>query len=264
MKIDFHTHAFPDKLAAKAIPALEKEGDIKAELDGTVSSLITSMDNAGIDVSVVASIATKPSQTDAITEWSLRIRSERVIPFPSVYPGSPGCTEKLGEIARMGFKGIKLHPYYQNFVVDDKSFFPLYEAAAEAGLIILFHTGFDIAFPKERIAGPARFSRIHSRFPDLKMVLSHFGGWEDWEEAEKHLYGKPVYLDTSYSLGRIPERILKKLLQNHPEGYILFGSDSPWGNQTEEIQNISALPLDSKQQESILGGAAASLLRMPG
>jgi hypothetical protein len=263
MKIDFHTHAFPDKLAQKAIPALEKEGEIKAALDGTVSSLLTSMDKAGIDASVIASIATKPSQADAITEWSLQIQSDRIIPFPSVYPGSAGCIEQLKTIARLGFKGIKLHPYYQKFIADDEKHFPLYKAAAEAGLIILFHAGFDIAFPRDRIADPVRFARIHGGVPGLKMVLSHFGGWEDWEEAEKHLYGKDIYLDTSYSLDRIPEVILRRLLRNHPKEYILFGSDSPWGDQTGEINNITALPLSNKQLLSVLGGAAAALLKIP-
>ncbi|MFP4564308.1 MAG: amidohydrolase, partial [Spirochaetia bacterium] len=56
--VDFHTHAFPDELAARAVPALEAEADIEAVLDGTVTSLLESMDRAGIERSVVASIAT--------------------------------------------------------------------------------------------------------------------------------------------------------------------------------------------------------------
>ena len=48
--IDFHAHAFPDALAERAMPALEAEGDIRAALDGKVSSLLRSMDAAGIDV----------------------------------------------------------------------------------------------------------------------------------------------------------------------------------------------------------------------
>jgi len=63
--IDFHTHAFPDELAARAIPFLEEEGNVKAWLDGTAADLLRSMDRAGIERSVICSIATRPqpSQT---------------------------------------------------------------------------------------------------------------------------------------------------------------------------------------------------------
>lgn len=64
--IDFHTHAFPDKLAERAIKSLEGEGEIKAHLNGTVSALLSSMDRYGIEKSVVCSIATKPAQFDSI------------------------------------------------------------------------------------------------------------------------------------------------------------------------------------------------------
>jgi hypothetical protein len=64
---DFHTHAFPDALATRAIRALEAETDrVKARLDGRISSLLRSMDYAGIRRSVICSIATKPEQFDSI------------------------------------------------------------------------------------------------------------------------------------------------------------------------------------------------------
>ena len=81
--IDFHTHAFPDRVATAAIPALEAEGNIRAHLDGTVAGLLASMDRAGIDQSVVCSIATRPEQFEPILHWSRAIRSERIIPLPS-------------------------------------------------------------------------------------------------------------------------------------------------------------------------------------
>ena len=84
--IDFHTHAFPDSIAKKAIPVLEKEGNIPAFLDGTVSSLLSSMNNSGIEKSVVCNIATKIKQFDSILDWSEKIRSDRIIPFPSINP----------------------------------------------------------------------------------------------------------------------------------------------------------------------------------
>lgn len=60
--IDMHTHAFPDAIADRAITQLCAEGNVRACLDGRVSSLIASMDTAGIEKSVLCSIATRPRQ----------------------------------------------------------------------------------------------------------------------------------------------------------------------------------------------------------
>ncbi len=90
MVIDIHTHAFPDHLAPRAVAQLQAETeDIQAVLDGTTSDLLRSMDRAGIDASVVASIATRPEQFEPILRWSAAIRSPRLLPFPSVHPDAP-------------------------------------------------------------------------------------------------------------------------------------------------------------------------------
>ncbi len=112
--IDIHTHAFPDLIAKVAIPALEREGGIKAYLDGTVAGLLASMDRSGIEQSVLCSIATRPEQFTPILEWSKEIRSERIVPFPSLHPDDPLLLEHLQEVHDEGFKGVKMHPYYQS------------------------------------------------------------------------------------------------------------------------------------------------------
>ena len=111
--IDIHTHAFPDPIAKVAIPALEREGGIKAYLDGTVAGLLASMDRGGIEQSVLCSIATRPEQFAPILEWSKEIRSERIVPFPSLHPADPDLLAHLQMIHDEGFKGIKMHSYYQ-------------------------------------------------------------------------------------------------------------------------------------------------------
>ena len=148
--IDFHAHAFPDALAARAMPALEEEGNIKAALDGKVSSLLRSMDEAGIEASVVASIATRPQQFEPILRWSEEIASARIIPFPSVHPDDAQVVEHVHRIHDRGFKGVKLHPYYQDFDLDEARLRPLYAALQDCGLAVLCHTGFDLAFARVR------------------------------------------------------------------------------------------------------------------
>ena len=260
MIIDIHTHAFPDALAARAVPHLEEEGNVTAHLDGTVTSLVASMDATGIDVSVVASIATKPAQFDSIIQWSKAIAGERIFPFPSVHPADPLALDHIGEIKAAGFRGIKMHPYYQGFSVDAPGVFPLYERIVDEGLVLLMHTGFDIAFERKRIADPVRVERVLQVFPDLKIIASHLGAWEDWDEVEARLLGKPIYLDTSYSIPFIGRERARSFGLRHPSEYVLFGSDSPWGDQKDAMAMVRDLDLGAERTERFLGCNAASLL----
>lgn len=258
--IDFHTHAFPDDLAERAMPRLEEEGNVRAPLDGRISSLLKSMDEAGIEKSVVCSIATKPSQFDPILKWSGDIASDRLIPFPSVHPADPESAEKVRIIREEGFKGIKLHPYYQGFDIDEERALPIYEAAQECGLILVVHTGFDLAFPRDRKADPVRIVKVLNAFPELRFVTTHIGAWEDWDNVRKYLLGKPVYMGVSYSIGYLGKEKARDFLLTHPEDYILFGTDSPWASQQETIDAVRGLDLGVERERKLFSENAERLL----
>jgi hypothetical protein len=261
MTIDVHTHAFPDHLAARAMAQLQAETDkVVAVLDGTEADLMRSMDRAGIDISVVASIATKASQFDAIMRWSRTIRSDRIIPFPSLCPKSAGAADQVRQVAAEGFAGIKLHPYYQQFVLDDAQVDPVYAAVQECGLVILMHCGFDIAFPRERVADPVRLGHVLDRFPRLKLIAAHLGGWMDWDEVEVHLLGRPVYLDVSTCFDFMERDQAERILHGHPTDYLLFGSDSPWVDQLRTLEQLRSFGLGAGVEAAVEGENAARLL----
>ncbi len=265
--IDFHTHAFPDELAERAMTALLEEGkkksDVTAHLDGRVSSLLSSMDRNNIEKSVVCSIATKPSQFEPILAWSKKIRSDRLVPFPSVHPDDPGAPEKVSWIKDEGFRGIKFHPYYQNFSIDEIRLFPVYERITAEGLILLMHTGFDLAFDRNRICDPERIVRVLENFPDLKLVTSHLGAWEDWDEVERHMIGKKIYMEISYSLDILDKERARKMITAHPAEYVLFGTDSPWTGQDRTLSLLKGLELEPALEKKILRDNALALLNSP-
>lgn len=260
---DIHTHAFPDDLAERVMTKLSGthiNGMVTAYTDGRVSGLLSSMDRAGIDRSVVCSIATKPSQFDTILAWSKTIASERIIPLPSVHPRDPKAVEQLDRIQAEGFVGIKMHPYYQDYRVDEEAMLPLYERMEALGLILVSHTGFDIEFPLERKADSSRILEVVRRFPALKFVSTHLGAWRDWEDVRDKLMGKPVYMEISYTLGEAPTELAREILTHHPPEYLLFGTDSPWQDQAETIRRLNALDLGKTLEDAILGGNAERLL----
>ncbi len=260
--IDFHTHAFPDPVAQKAIPSLEKAGDIKAYLDGTVNGLLSSMKESGIAKSVICSIATKPEQFQPILDWSLAIRSSQIIPLPSIHPADPHLQSRLETIHTHGFKGIKLHPYYQDFFLDAPSLNDLYSIASDLGLVIVAHTGYDIAYPKIRRADPQRILNVVTKFPELRFVATHLGGWNEWDDVRKLLTGKPIYMELSFALDFLDEIRIRDLILSHPQEYILFGSDSPWADQMTTLTMLKKLGLPAEYFTAITETNATKLLNL--
>ena len=117
MIIDFHTHAFPEQIAHKAMETLSHaSGGLKPQTDGTISSLKEEMKRDGVDISVVHSIATNPKQQKNVNDFAISVNKEpNLYAFGSVHPHSPDALEELERIKEAGIKGVKLHPDFQKF-----------------------------------------------------------------------------------------------------------------------------------------------------
>jgi uncharacterized protein len=218
------------------------------------------MDRNNIEKSIVCSIATKPSQFERILAWSQKIMSDRLVPFPSLHPDDPDALEKVSCIRQEGFKGIKFHPYYQNFSIDEKRLFPIYKRISAEGLIVLMHTGFDLAFERTRICDPEKIVRVLDKFPDLRLVTSHLGAWEDWDEVERLLIGKKIYMEISYALDILDKGRARRMISAHPAEYVLFGTDSPWTGQDKTLSLLKGLELGPDIEKKVLRENALALL----
>jgi len=261
MLIDFHAHAFPDALAPRAMKALLAEAPgIKSYLDGTVGDLLRSMDRAGIEKSVVCCIATKPEQFEPILGWCAQIRSDRLIPFPSVHPADPRALDHIRAIRAEGFGGIKLHPYYQDFFADEERMLAFYREVAREGLLLVMHTGYDIAFPRIRRADPQRILKVTELFPSLGFVTTHMGAWQQWDEVQDQLLGRKIYMEISFALEDLGPERARAMILAHPDECVLFGTDSPWTDQSHTLSLLEKLGLPQKKMESITAGNARRLL----
>ncbi len=258
--IDFHTHAFPDHIAAHALSSLEKQGNITAFTDGTCSGLTASMSRAGIARSVICSIATRVEHFKPILEWSKQIRSNTLIPLPSVHPLDPQLDNHIRNIKEQGFVGIKVHPYYQDFFLAERRMDSLYRAVIEHDLLLVTHTGFDIAYPRTRRCDPDQVRAVLKKFPDLKLITTHLGGWDDWQEVERLLIGRPVYMEISFALEFLSPARMRQMLTAHPAEYLLFGTDSPWQDQTACLRKLEFLNLSKTLMDKMLHSNGTKLL----
>ena len=185
--IDFHTHNFPDVLAPRAIESMARKlrGSLVPFGDGTVATQLRDMAAAGVDKAVVCPVATKPAQFQTILDRAKAVRdgefgeeaANRLVQLCSVHPADPDFEGHIGQVAAAGFKGVKVHPYYQGFSLGDPKVVPYFRAVRDAGLFVIAHCGIDLGFVEApMVCGPSQIASLLKAVPGLKFVAAHIGG----------------------------------------------------------------------------------------
>ena len=267
MIIDFHTHIFPDKIAAKTIAKLSSVANIAASTDGTINGLVESMNRAGVDISVIQPVVTKPEQFESVNRFAQDVNdkfSGRLLSFGGIHPDCEDYKHKLNQIKEAGLPGIKIHPDYQNVMIDDVRFMNIIEYADKLGLIILTHSGIDIGLPNPVHCSPDKVRKVLDKLKPKKLVLAHYGAWKQWDAVYEYLAGEDVYLDTAFTFDYIEQDMFLKILEKHSGDKILFATDSPWSDAAEGIKAVKNLPLSQNIKDGILGKNAMKLLQMRG
>lgn len=261
MVIDFHTHCFPDALAEHAIQRLSRTGGgLMPYTDGTLSGLRQRMTQDGVDLSLVLNIATNAGQQTNVNNFAAAINQEEgILAFGSVYPGAPDVFDELERIKALGLKGVKLHPDYQGFAVDDVRMKPIYRKISELGLITVFHAGVDYGFPPPYGGMPQALARALDWF-SAPVVAAHWGGLGCGEDVLRYLCGHNVYLDTSFGYATMSKYCAEKIVERHGVDRILFGTDTPWHTAAMEWRLLDSLGLSDADRAKIACGNAKRLL----
>ena len=258
--IDFHTHIFPEQIADKTIAHLAGIIEKKPAFDGKENGLLASMDEAGIEYSVILPVVTKLSQYDSVNRYASRFLDGRLISFGGIHPDDADYKTKLRSLRENGFRGIKLHPDYQGVCFNDIRFKRIVDCATENGLIVSVHAGMDPLSPNDIHCTPQMAAELIDDVAPTKLVLAHLGGHRLYDDVERYLVGKHVYFDTGVVLDTIDEEQLLRIVKNHGADKILFGTDAPWAGQKAYVDRMNQLPLTHLERNMILEGNAKRLL----
>lgn len=282
MIIDMHTHIFPEKISADVIEKLSRISRTPAFTDGTLTGLKKSMDAAQINFSVILPVATTTKQVEKINSSAAALNEkfsgDGIISFGCIHPDYTNYREELGRVKNFGLKGIKIHPVYQDINLDDKKYLRIIYRAAELDLIVVTHAGLDIGFPGVVRCSPKMAKNVVEEVGEFKFILAHMGGWKNWSDVLKILSGTGIFIDTSFSTGKIiprkdfhwQEDDLKLLdaaqfmdfVKIFSAKRILFGTDSPWTSALTSIEFIKNLPLTDADKNKILGLNAKKILEL--
>lgn len=258
--IDAHAHIFPKKIAAKASNNIGSFYDLEMRFDGSADSLLELGEQYSVDRFVVQSVATNPAQVQKINNFiadEVKAHSDKFVGFASLHPFMNNIEDEVDRVISMGLKGIKLHPDFQEFQINSKEAYKIFEII-EGRLPTLIHAG-DSRFS---FSNPKLLKQVVNDFPKLQIIAAHFGGWSEWDDAEKMLTDKDVYVDTSSSLYEIsPDRAVE-LINRFGEDKVFFGTDYPMWNIGQELKYIDNLKLSNEVKEKILYKNICSFLNI--
>ncbi|MGD9494893.1 MAG: amidohydrolase family protein [Armatimonadota bacterium] len=125
---------------------------------------------------------------------------DRIIPFAFIHLGEDSAAD-VRAWHEAGFRGLKTQ--YPTDMYDSEAFFPVYEAAEELSLPILFHVGISARFVPDhdrwntssRFMMPLTLDRIARCFPNLTIWGAHLGYPESFHAAAMMSVHPRVFFD---------------------------------------------------------------------
>ena len=275
--IDFHTHVVPPGIKERRAEYLGRDAcfsllysEPKAKL-ATAEELVASMDECGIDKSVVLNLGWVSHElcvetNDYILEAVARY-PQRIIGFCVIQPlAREEAVRELERCAENGARGIgEMRPDVQGFDLRDNALMkPLIESAIEHDLVFLIHASEPVGheyFGKGSITPDTIYPFILG-FPRLKLVCAHWGGglpfYALMPEVAEALTN--TYFDTAATPFLYRPPIFQHVADIVGIERILFGSDYPLLSPTRIIDQLALVDLGEEDRAKILGGNAQRLL----
>jgi len=276
MIIDGHVHICPSKIAAASAKVFEERNKWAWVYDGTVGTLLSEMDKNDISKSVVANVVVKPDFNPKANDFTaLKVKEfpERLLGFTFI---NPNYEDPAGELERCakthGFNAVKINGSLQKFFPEDEKMIPVYEKAIELGVTIMSHCGPNVEnFFKEpheikerQFSEPKSWVPLIERFPDLKLILAHFvGSTHYYDDALEVLGSFPhVYTDTAMVMAKLSPSEASNFIKKIGVHRVIFGTDYPGHDISNEIKMINGLDLTDEEKEMIFSKNITNLLKL--
>lgn len=257
-----HAHIFPKELRP----------------EGSVDSLMKFLDECEIDKAVAFAPFSDRFHEGGFegspnTWLAGQIKgNDRLVGFGTV-DFTQNLRDEVDRIADLGFKGIKLHPPYQEFVIDGPEAFQVYERAQELGLFLSFHSG--MHWHRLRENRVILFDEVAWNFPDLKFSMEHIGGYHFFREAlavmcNNSRNGGNVFAgwtSVTYKKGdawALTDEELETVIYQTGEDNSIFGLDFPYAKSDKikaDIERIKNLDISEECKEKILGKTLERVLK---
>ncbi|MEM9406468.1 MAG: amidohydrolase family protein [Acidobacteriota bacterium] len=233
----------------------------------TVEATVAAMDEAGVDLSLVAGWHGPQGSLISNDEVEAQIDAapERLRGLVGVDLTDPmGSVRDIKRLTADGrFVGVRIIPWLWERPPNHRSFYPIYVACVEAGVPFCTQVGHTGPLRTSETGRPIPYLEdVLLDFPELVVVGGHVGF--PWIHELKSLCIRfpNFYLDTSaYVLDRLPPEFVD-LMKGVARGRVLFGTNWPMLPPARCLKGLDALELDADEREGFLGGIAARVFKL--
>ncbi|MEG1496716.1 MAG: amidohydrolase family protein [Clostridiales bacterium] len=260
--IDCHVHAFPDFLAEKAMEKLTKNCGYQPSTNGTLANTLKVEEKWGCKNFILLNIATSPNYVEKVNNFLIENNKDGVISFGSIHPQYHNYKEEIEKLYQNGIKGVKFHPEYQEFNMDDKAVYPIYEELAKRDMVMLFHSGFDPAYVGSHRCDVQRGAKVATDFNGAKLVFAHLGNLMGMDDTLKYLVGKDVYFDISMAIRYYKFAEIEKFIKSHDINKFLYATDCPWSDGAKTQDLVNSLNITNEDKEKVFYKNAEKLLNI--
>lgn len=243
--------------------------DSHTHIEGkTAKELLSSMDEAGIDYAMLIA-GSAPLEDGITTDQVIKICAEnprlKAIGNIEYKTLDDNQIQELVDYLKEGkIHGVKLYPGYEDFYPLDEKLVPFYEQCQSLGKPVIFHTGIlQPGLPGLlKQVHPLNIDDVANKFPDLKIVMAHFGNPWIVDAAVVVEKNKNVYVDISgyfvvyaHISREDVDLFVKDLISFRNSGgdlkKCLFGTDWPLYSQKEYLYAARQLPLTDEEKNLV-------------
>ena len=98
-------------------------------------------------------------------------------------------------------------------------------------------------------------------FPDTVFICAHMVGYTVWDQARREIYGKydNLWTDCSSTRFRVCDEVYVDLIRSFGVEKVLFGTDYPMWNPTDEIQRFLNIGLTEEENKKIFSENARKI-----
>ena len=198
------------------------------------------------DVSRAALIASIPGDEDSVAVAVAR-HPKRFVGLFMLNPTRDGAEDRVKRaFTELGLRCVCLFPAMHRYRLDDERVLKIFElAASHPGTAVFVHCGVLSVGVRKKLGLPSRFDirlgdplalqLLASTYPQLPVVIPHFGAGLFREALMVADMCPNIYLDTSSSNGWIKYQpgltladTFRQALEVVGPGRLLFGTDSSW------------------------------------
>jgi aminocarboxymuconate-semialdehyde decarboxylase len=323
--IDFHNHYYPPRymqalqsggssvkvtVDSDGNPNLHYPGDYNVAVRGHrdlayrqevldqhgVTMQVVTLTTPGTHVETPANAARLASMVNDEFKEAMDSRGRHFTALATLPLNDPkaSLTEFQRATGELGMRGAMLFSNVNGVALSDERFWPIYEAANDAGAVLYIHPAHPVnvqmmeeywlmplvgfLFDTTLAASSLVFAGVPDRFPKIRWALCHLGGAIPYL-AERLDRGFTAFKDCRQHIDRPPSTYLKEFYYdtvNFNQGalqlaiefagadHILAGSDYPHqiGSIPSMLDAIGRLPVTDDEREGIRWRNAARLLSL--